>query len=275
MTKKIIFLLLIFSPISAFSQETPALSYQSTMIGWGLGSVYDTYLSPLKYSGNNIAMYGEQMKMTRLANGKIAVQNLYSVNYSWTKNGSETASFYSGLFEYNYGLLYKFSPTPKFRFFAGPQANFLLGFVYNNRNGNNPATGKLNLNLNISAIASYEFYVKSLPLRLGYQIAVPFAGIMYSPEFGQSYYEISLGDNAQLANFSSFHNHLAIKNILTIEAPIVKSLTVKLGFVHSHYETRINSLDTRISSATFCLGLTKNFFIVPANKIKNYHYVFE
>ncbi|MDR1764060.1 MAG: DUF3316 domain-containing protein [Dysgonamonadaceae bacterium] len=266
--------MLITSAAAAYPQEKDALTLQSSMVGWGIGKVYDTYLSPLDYSGKNVAVYSEQLKATGMASGKIIAQTQYSINYSWSKNKAETASYYTGLFDYNYGMFYKFSPAPKLRIFAGTQAGCLLGFIYNNRNGNNPAAGKFHLNLNLSAIASYEMKIKSLPLRFGYQISLPFAGIMYSPDFGQSYYEISLGDDSQLAYLSSFHNYLAVKNILTVDVPL-KSFTLKLGYVHSYYETQINSLDSRISSGTFCVGVAKNFLIVPTKKIKNYRYVFE
>jgi len=276
MAKKLILLLALLCLIgNLFPQDAPKLTYQSQMLGWGFSRVYDTYLSPLDYSGNNIVFLSEQLKMTNIANGNIVSLSSYSIDYSWTKNPSETASFYSGLLEYDYGFLFKFPLTDNFRIFAGPQADVLLGFIYNNRNGNNPATGKFHLDLRVSAMASYTFKIKSRTVLLRYCFAMPVVGMMYSPDFGQSYYEISLGDNSQLAYYSSFVNHFSIKQSLTVETPLLSTLSLKTGIVHSHYETRINSLNTRISALSFCLGMTKNFYIVPNNKLNGYRNVFE
>ena len=272
-------LLFIFFFSLCRSQETESplsLTYQSTLLGVaGKASVYDTYLSPLKYTGSNLGLYHEQMKTTGLMNGKLSVQNLLVMNYSWSKNKPETASYYNGLIEYNYGLYYCFRPAEKLQVFAGTQAGGLLGFVYNTRNGNNPATGKVHLNLSLSTIVAYKLKIKSQPIHFRYQLNLPFAGMMYSPHFGQSYYEIGLGDTKDLIHFASFHNHLSLRNMLSVETPI-STLILRLAYSHTLYETRKNDLDTQLNLNMFYIGFSKNFFVVSKKQNKNnYRYVFE
>jgi hypothetical protein len=215
------------------------------------------------------------MKMTGLMDGHIAAQHLFNANYSWSKNGPETSSYYTGIIEYDYGMFYRFKPVNKWQVFAGAQADGLLGFVYNTRNGNNPATGKFHLNLSLSAIASYKVQIKSQALLFKYQLAVPVAGAMYSPQFGQSYYEIGMGDDKDLVHFASLHNYLALRNTLSVEIPL-NWITFRLAYVDSFYETRINDLDTQIRTNTFCIGFSKNFFVVSGKKNRNnYRNVFE
>lgn len=276
------FFLVLLSIISTFScwgqedSETIPLVYQSTMIGYGRNSVYDSYLSPLKYKGNNIGIFYEHMKMTGLMNGNVSAQHQFNLDFSWSDNESETASDYTGFVEYSYGLHYRFKPAPKFQISAGMQANGVLGFIYNTRNGNNPATGKAHINLNLSAIAAYNVKLKSQPIHFRYQINMPFSGIMFSPEFGQSYYEISLGNNDNLVHFASFHNYISVRNILTAEVPLNR-FTIRLSYINSIYETRVNGLDTRLCSNTFYIGLSRNFYTVSSKKSDrgNYLRVFE
>jgi hypothetical protein len=246
------------------------------VIGYGTSSVYDSYLSQLKYAGMNVGLYYEQMQKSDLADGRIFIQHLFSGNYAWDRNRSETASYYTGMFEYDYGMHYRFKPADKLQIFAGAQAGGLLGFIYNTRNGNNPATGKFHLSLNLSAMLSYQLKIKSQALLFRYQVSSPFAGIMYSPQFGQSYYEIALGDNEDLVHFSSFHNYLAIKNRLSVELPL-SWVTFRIDYVNSFYETRINDLDTQINMNTFCIGISKNFYVVRGKNPdkKAYRHVFE
>jgi hypothetical protein len=270
----LLFLLLFFFPCYSQEEAIP-LTYQSMMLGYGTSSIYDSYLSPLKYKGENIGLYYEQVKMTELMNGNVAVQHLFDINYSWSKNRPETASYYTGIFEYDFGMFYRFQPVEKLQVFTGGQIDGLLGFIYNTRNGNNPATGKFHLNLNLSAIAAYKIEIKSQPLLFKYQVSIPFVGVMYSPQFGQSYYEIGLGDDKDLIHGASFHNYLAFRNNLSVEIPL-NWLTLRLAYSHSFYETRINDLNTQINTNTFCIGFSRNFYVVPGKQRTNkYRNVFE
>ncbi len=262
-------LLLSFSCFSQEKKDTDKsvnLVYQSTMLGIGGTSVYDTYLSPLKYSGSTFGLFHEQIKMTGMMDGHIAAQHLFSLDFGYSTNESETASDYSGFIEYNYGLHYRFNPVvPKLQLFSGVQADGMLGFIYNSRNGNNPATGKAHLNLNLSGIATYQFQIKSQPVKLRYQAIVPFAGLMFSPHYGQSYYEIGLGDSDDLLYFASFQNQTSMKNVFSVEFPF-SSVMLRLSYINTIYETDINSLQTRVHSNAFYVGFSKDFFSVPAKQ---------
>jgi len=263
-------------PFPCFSQDAPIpLTYEATMLGFGTSSVYDSYLSPLKYTGENVGLYYEQMKNTGLMSGNVAVQHLFNADYSWTKNNSGTASYYTGVIEYEYGLFYRFKPANKWQFFVGPQVGGLLGFVYNTRNENNPATGKAHANLSLSGITDYNLRIHSQPVHFKDQFSLPFIGIMYSPQYGESYYEISLGDSKHLVHPASFQNYFSVSNMLTAEIPFNK-FTLLLSYRFSFYETRINNLDTQLITNTYYIGLSHNFFVVSGKQKKNnYRYVFE
>jgi hypothetical protein len=267
------FLLFSFSPVS-FSQQQD-LTYQSTMLGIGSTSAYDTYLSPLNYTGTNVGWIQEQIKMKKWGDGRILTQHLINLEIAETKNPAGTANEYVGNLEYAYGCFYRFKPVQRIQLFAGLQAGGLAGFVYNSRNGNNPATGKAHLNLSASGMAAYQFQIKKQPLRLRYQLSIPVAGVMFSPEFGQSYYEIGEGDNDNLIHFASLHNQWAMRNLLSVELPF-NCCTLRLAYANRIYETQVNHLDTRIISHSFYIGFSKNFFTVSDRQNKNnYRSVFE
>ncbi|GHT54610.1 hypothetical protein FACS189446_4650 [Bacteroidia bacterium] len=261
---------LTFYPFSCYSQEEKpiSLTYQSSMVGMGTGHVYDSYLSPLKYSGLNIGLFYEQMRMIRLGNGNFSSQHQFFIDYSYTENKTKTASNQSGLLEYNYTMPYRFNLNENFQLFAGPQAGVLLGFIYNSRNGNNPATAKMNANAGLSGIAAYKLMIKSQPIRFRYQLSLPVVGTVYSPQFGESYYEIGMGNSDRLFYMSSFHNHLAFKNILSAEIPL-NWCTIRAALVNSFYQTKINNLTTQWNSNTFYLGFSKNFYVVNGRKPDN------
>lgn len=260
-----LFLLTAFSARSQEEDKPIQLTYQSTMVGLGTGHVYDSYLSPLKYSGINVGLVYEQMRMIGMGNGNFLAQHQFFINYSYTENSTQTASDQAGWFEYNFGLPYRFNFNDNFQLFAGPQAGVLLGFIYNSRNGNNPASAKVNANVGLSGIAAYKLMIQSQPLRFRYQLNLPAAGGMYSPQFGESYYEIGMGNSEKLFYFSSFHNCFAFKNMLSIELPL-NWITIRVALVNSFYQTKVNDLVTQSRSNTFYVGISKNFYVVNGRK---------
>jgi hypothetical protein len=275
MMKNLIFIIAVFLSRLCCAQEMPfSLTYESTMAGLGIAGVYDSYLSPLKYNGKALEFVSEKMQNSRFAGGKTVTQRLVSLELAKSYNPAGTAFACSGIFLYDYGMFYRCSPVEKMDLFAGSQAECLLGFIYNNRNGNNPATGKLHLNMNISIIASYSLNIKQTPLRLSYQLSVPFAGAMYSPEFGQSYYEMYyVADGANLIHFSSFHNYISCRNLISAEILFSKT-AFRLGFLHSFYQTRVNHIDSQILSKALLIGFSRNFFVVPPRQTGRYKAVF-
>ncbi|MDL2222735.1 DUF3316 domain-containing protein [Bacteroidales bacterium OttesenSCG-928-M11] len=261
-----IILFFICSTLSHAQELKNSLTYDSYMVGLGNNSVYDTYLSPLKYKGTNFTFLFEQMKMTKLADGKIARQHLFTVDFSNSKNESGTANQYTGMFEYGFGLLYKFKPVNKFTFFAGLKADALLGFVYNTRNGNNPATPKVNLNLGFSGMATYPLSFANQLMFFRYQVDLPFAGIMYAHEYGQSYYEIDMENYNGIFHFASFHNQILMRNMLSVEFPSKHAYTLKISYMNNLYETRINDLNTQIWTNSFLIGISYNLLKVSSKK---------
>lgn len=262
----LLFLLTAFPARSQEEKPIP-LTYQSSLIGLGTSHVYDSYLSPLKYSGLNIGLLYEQMRMMGWGNGNFSSQHQFFFDYSYTENKTKTAFDQTGLIEYNYAVPYRFNLNENFQVFAGPQAGVLLGFIYNSRNGNNPASAKVNVNLGLSGIAAYKLMIKSQPIRFRYQLSLPVLGSMYSPQFGESYYEIvKYWENIEKRFYlSSFHNHFTVKNILSVEFPLNR-VTIRATLVNSFYQTKINDLITQWRSNTFYLGVSKKFHVVDGRK---------
>ena len=62
-----------------------------------------------------------------------------------------------------------------------------------------------------------KFHIGNYPLTARYQVALPLMGIMFSPEYGQSYYEIfSLKHGGKNILFTSLHNNPSLKQMITL-----------------------------------------------------------
>ncbi|KAA6302922.1 MAG: hypothetical protein EZS26_000817 [Candidatus Ordinivivax streblomastigis] len=258
------------------AQERIPLNYQSTVIGMGKTQVYDSYLSPLQYTGTHLNLLEERMQPVRWGNDKIAAQQLFFFDMASTLNPAATAISYSGNLEYAYGLYYRLEPIAKVQLLAGVQAGGLLGAIYNPRNSNNPFSAKVDAGLNISVIAAYRFRMIKQPLEVRYQLIIPTVGWVFSPEYGQSYYEIGLENDTPLMHFASFHNRWAARNLLSLELPF-PGCTLRLTYMNRLYATQINGLKTQTISNTFGIGISKYFYTVSGRKINHHEYqkVFE
>ncbi len=260
-------------PLMAQSDEdeVPRSTNESTMVGIGGYNLRDTYLSPstdINYTGWVARILNERMKVVRLADYKISRQQLINVEFGSTRNGAETANEYAGFVDYCLGYHYRFPQLlPGLKVLTGASARLSGGFIYNTRNSNNPVSGKADFDLNLSAMAIYNFKIQDFPLTLRYQAEIPFAGVLFSVHKGEPYYFLTQGSADGIVRFSSFHNKFAMRNYFTLDIP-VSNFMVRVGYLNSMYRTDVNSIKTHILSNSFMVGLVKEFVSFGGKRLK-------
>lgn len=231
----------------------------SFSFGVGGGGVLDTYLSPYTYTGTNLILFGERTRYFKGNEGRLLGQHALSLEFLTSTYGGGSGRCYFGALDYSYSIFYRMIAQPTFDLFVGGGSTFMGGSVYNVRNSNNPATAKLSLDANISAMAQYRLKIGNYPLLLRYHVSVPFMGAFFTPEYGQSYYEIFvLGNTDGIIHFSSFHNHLAIKNHFSVDLPIKRG-AIRLGYWNSINQFKGHDLTTRFVSNNFTIGYVLEF----------------
>lgn len=235
------------------------------MIGLGQSFLNDTYLSPLQYKGLTTSILSERISSTRFIDNQVILQQKFNLQVAFTKNPSASASEYYGNVSYNANLLYPFFNNYNLKLYVGAGAEGELGGIYNQRNSNNPGSLKTSINLNLSAMATYGW--RNMTFR--WQLTSPFAGLFFSPAYGQSYYEIfMLGNGSGTILLGSFFNQLALQNYFTIDIP-VKNITIRTGYIGSYYKTDVNSIITKIDSHQFMIGLAAESINIGGKKQRN------
>ena len=223
---------------------------QSTLVGIGKAFLYDTYLSPLRYEGTTYSLMHDRIQGTSHFSGNLLLQQQFQIEVAITENPTSSASEYYGNIDYRFNGLYPLITKSRFRLLGGGGWQASLGGIYNIRNTNNPGSLKTSTNLNLSAMALYNW--RGVTFR--WQLTSPFAGLFFSPEYGHSYYEIfTLGNNKGTIHFASFHNQQALRNYFTMDVPIQR-VTLRLGYLNDYYRTHENQLITRVTSHQFMLG---------------------
>ncbi|MDR1557874.1 MAG: DUF3316 domain-containing protein [Tannerellaceae bacterium] len=248
-------------PLSAQfnSEEVQREMNEGTLAGFGTSQVKDTYLSPFNYSGWGARILNERMSLLRRMN--FFRQQIISVDISSTQNPAENVNDFGAFVDYSLTYYYRIRTGNNFSLLPGASAHLMGGFIYNTRNGNNPLSAKVDIDLGLSVIMLYTFRIKKYPLTLRYQADIPLGGIFFSPPYGISYYEMfNEGNRSEIIAFNSFHNKLALKNYATVDIPVHGS-TLRLGYLSSLYYSDTNQIDTRILSNTFMIGWVKKFVL--------------
>lgn len=235
---------------------------RSVMVGAGKTNVYDTYLSPLEYRGPELRFMHESMRMTRLMGGRVSAQRIVQVNASSTDNISKSGKSYSGMFNWTYALHYQYNVDDRLKILFGPMLDLNGGFIYNTRNSNNPAQAKVYGSIDASAMAIYKLRIGRYPMTFRYQANLPFIGVMFSPEYGQSYYEIfSLKHSGKNVLFTSFHNAPTVRQMLTLDFPIGKTI-MRAGYLCDIQQAKVNNLKSHFYSHNFMIGFVRNFQMI-------------
>ena len=239
---------------------------RSVMIGAGHNNTFETYLSPLEYEGPEVRFAYETMRMTRLMNGNVSAQNLFQLHASYTENISQTNHTYGGLVNWSYALHYQFRPAKGLKILFGPMLDLNAGVVYNRRNSNNPAQAKAYGGLGASGMLIYRFRIKNYPLTVRWQANLPLLGVMFSPEFGESYYEIfSLGNGGRNVVFTSLHNNPSLRQLLTLDFPVGNTV-MRVGYVCDLQQAKVNNLKSHTYSHDFMIGVVRNLYLFHGKK---------
>ena len=231
---------------------------RSVMLGMGRVSQLDTYLSPVEYGGPQLSFLTLRERMTGMAHGHIAFQGMCQGAFSYTENPAANANELGGRIGYDAGWHYVWQPVRQLSLKAGGLVGTDVGFLYNTRNGNNPAQARANVDVSLSAGGSYEFHIRHLPLQMHYQADFPVLGCMFSPHYGESYYEIYQGYGGHYVCFTSPANALSLRQLLTLDLCFPRT-TLRMGYLSDIRQSHVRGIKVHDISRSFMLGYVRRF----------------
>lgn len=225
----------------------------------GSEHAFDTYLSPLRHTGSTFAISGQwsrpfaspmwdmdikaRARLGALRNpaGNASMSDL-GLSLSWQANRS-------------------FRPMPSLTLKAGAGILVDAGALYLPRNSNNPVAARAWGGITLCGTASYGLRLWGKDFRLVDEVSLPALGVFFSPHYGQSYYEIYLGDTDGLARCGWWGNHLTIDNLVAVEVPVCAT-RLRLGYRIGITNSRASDIDSRITTHSFVLGICTDWLNV-------------
>ncbi|MBQ8047366.1 MAG: DUF3316 domain-containing protein [Prevotella sp.] len=238
-----------------------ATRIQEYMLGIGPANVLDTYLSPETYKGSAVSLSSVDRRLrfdteTRTYR-KWQHQSTWQVSLNMASNRANNADYLGGSLAFQYDWLRRVN-----RYLAvGPMVEAFLGGLYNTRNGNNPAQLYAQAEAGVTLLAEKSFSFLNKNFGIDYEASLPFLGATFSPQYGQSYYEIFTRGNYDhnIAVTSPF-NALSLRQRISLDFRLGRHV-FRIGYMGNYRQREVNNLKYHDYDHQLLLGYTKYFTV--------------
>ena len=234
-----LFIIMICLAMSVHAQETTV----ATQLGVGGADVLDTYLSSVKYKGVEFGFMSEVRRDSKKHN-QLTYALTHEGVFGYLHNGVGNAHEYVGHYDFSYAVMRRWNMLDKrLALYVGPMVDAMLGFNYNTRNSsNNPAQGYFSAALGLQGAVTYGVRLFGKDVKLGYELRMPFVGLMFSPNYGQSYYEIfNRGDYDHNIVFYSL-SPCQLRQQFTADIAVTPDVSLRLGYLCDIRQAKPNNL---------------------------------
>lgn len=264
MTKYIFISIALFCCIHTVAQNDTVMSKKITttanMLAVGHTNVLDDYISNEKYTGTELRFLSITDKFN--PEKPVSFQRLFQIDISLPQNNAHNANNLVGMINYSLGWYYNWQMLDnRLRLQAGGLVDMNLGGIYNTRGGNNCGQLRAYLNITPSVIATYAFRMWNKNFSARYSLDVPLFGLMFSPNYGQSYYEIfSQHQYDRNIIFTTVGSAPSLRQMLSLDFPI-GTATFRVGYLGDFQQSHVNNIKTHIWTNSFMFGIVKRFKI--------------
>ncbi|MBR5899084.1 MAG: DUF3316 domain-containing protein [Muribaculaceae bacterium] len=231
----------------------------------GASKITDTYLSPLKYDGLYAALHFERMQAMKFNPDRWVMQLKFDAEVDRVLSPSRNSEMWYGGVDASWGMMHRWQVAKGLTLAAGGSTTLDLGCRYSMRNGNNPASARAAWTVNATGYAAWNFNIGSLPVTLCYQPTLPVVGAFFSPEYGQLYYEIYLGEWNGLAHAAHWGNYFEMENVITADLRF-SATSLRIGYRNNILSTHINNITTRMATHGIVFGLTHEWISLSSHK---------
>lgn len=235
---------------------------RATMLGLGYRNTLDTYFTPYNYTGFELRFLQERERaispfvFPRKFSKPWTRTATVSIDFDFCNSHSGESDIMGALVQYEMSWLLPIGLPERWTLSLGPAWSSHLGFAYNTLGGNNPAQAYAATNLGIEALATYRINPR---LSLRFKGTMPLIGLMFSPNYTQSYYEIfTLGNYDHNICLTSPLSAFTGRGTLALDWKLRRS-TLRVGYMIEIRQSRPNNLKRHDWSHLFLIGYVRRF----------------
>ncbi len=221
---------------------------------WGHQTTRCTYLSPLTYTGPGYGLAYEWHHPAWRENS-VGMQARADFNYGYLLSPAKNSRMYDLTLSLEWGVERLWNTESGFNFSAGATVGIDGGVLYLPRNGNNPAQALMWAGASLTARAEYnKIKLCRKPLSISESIEIPTLGAFFCPSYGETYYEIYVGNHSGLAHFGWWGNRPQVKSRLRADWQLGK-YALTLGFDYRFQGLQCNDITTRLAQCSGVIGI--------------------
>lgn len=221
---------------------------------WGHQTTRCTYLSPLTYTGPGYGLAYEWHHPAWKDN-TVGMQARADFNYGYLLSPAKNSRMYDLTLNLEWGVERLWNTESGFNFSAGATVGVDGGVLYLPRNGNNPAQALMWAGASLTASGEYnKLKLCGKPLSISECIEIPTIGAFFCPSYGETYYEIYVGNHSGLAHFGWWGNRPQVKSRLRADWQLGK-YALTLGFDYRFQGLQCNDITTRLAQCSGVIGI--------------------
>lgn len=252
----LIIIVILFASYAQAQEANDVFIERTTAFAIGNTQRLDTYLSNEEYGGTD---YRFISNVLRIRPNKWDYQFTHEGGLDYTHNRTDNANTIAGHYDFAFAMMKRLSKVENspFTLRAGFMSDLYAGFAYNTHNSaNNPAQGYASLSIGGAAMGTYRIRIGEKTLPITYEVRIPMIGIMFSPAYGQSYYE--------LFNKGSYNSNIVVTSIaipqfrhqFSVEYPIGKNTNIRIGYLGDYRQSKPNNLKQHTYTNSILIGFT-------------------
>lgn len=233
-------------------ESRPVVSHYSLAIG--RKNVQATYVSPLHYTGTSLAAAGLWQKAMPFAPQKAVMHFEGRLEWADLLNPAGTAQMIGLNAAFGWGMSWRHKLPHDLQLTAGGTLGLDGGAFYLLRNGNNPIQAMANVSLGLRGALSRPFRLGRLPVLVSNTLSVPSLSVFFSPQYGETYYEIYLGNHSGLVHAGWWGNNFRLADNLELTLDFGRT-AMTVGYRYDLATQWANHLNTRIHTHSFVIGV--------------------
>lgn len=231
----------------------------------GSSHLADTYLAPVKMNGWHTSLTYTRTQAMRFDPDRWVMHLSFGIEADRAFNPPRNTDMWYGGILGTWGMTRRWQLPSRLSVGIGGSTSINAGCFYMQRNGNNPASAKAAWTVNADAYATWHTTMGRLPVRLRYHAILPLIGAHFSPQYGELYYEIYLGNRNGLVHCAAWPQYLEYRHRFMADFDL-GSVSLRLGYAGNILSTKVNHLVTHRITHAAILGISGQWISINPRK---------